>query len=104
MEVETKKVTTLKPKSKYKEKLKKKGKPTEVPKDLEDSFKALVQLQNCHTLIQEGMFPFKARNTITEALSFLEQLHKLQLDVCLAHPEAHMIQSLKDIKAANGKS
>lgn len=68
-----------------------------VPKDLQDKWAAVIACSTCHKLLQDGHFTYKHRNSVGLSLAFLEEIYKNAFADCSAHPQAHMIDELKDL-------
>jgi hypothetical protein len=73
----------------------------EIPKDLSDKWKAIQGITGIGRLLQEGNFPHRYNEIITEALTFLIALQKEVAKDALRHPSANLIQGLKEFEVPN---
>lgn len=68
-----------------------------VPKDLQDKMGAIEACATAFNLIDKGHFTHAYHNHVKAALAFLMKLHETCLEEALKHPQAHMIDALKDL-------
>jgi hypothetical protein len=69
-----------------------------IPKDLADKWKAIQGITGIGRLLQEGSFPHRYNEIITEALTFLIVLQKEVAKEALLHPDATLIPELKEFE------
>ncbi len=67
-----------------------------VPKDLQDQWGAVEAVATAFNVLDKGYFPHSYAAAIKQSLGFLAKLHEQTMELCLAHPQAHMIPQLKE--------
>lgn len=75
--------------------MKKKVKPIQVPKDLQDQVNAVRMLALTYNLLQQAPFPIGHAKAVNDASSFVKALHEQAMKQAQTHPESNLIPELK---------
>lgn len=69
-----------------------------IPKDLQDTYHAAKSLAMTHDILLNGSFNYKDLSRVPMAMAFLKALHEQTMNNLLAHPQADLIQDVKEYK------
>ena len=73
-----------------------------VPKDLQDKMGAIEAVATAFNVLDKGYFPHSYAQSVKLSLKFLQVLHEQSVEDALAHPQAHMVDELKEALKAKG--
>ena len=74
----------------------KKKKPFVIPEDLKQKMGAVEACATAFSLIDKGLYPHSHAKAVLASLQFLQTLHGNCVEEALKHPQAHMINELKE--------
>lgn len=71
----------------------------EIPKDLQEKLGAVRALAGCYNQLQCGMFQVVDHANVQKSLQFLQALHQQALMDACQHPQASLVEELKQFIA-----
>lgn len=79
------------------------SKPVEIQQDLIDKLGAIRALAGCYNLLNGAAFPVGHHESVVKSLAFLQELHKQALQDALQHPQAGLVEELKQFTQPVGE-
>lgn len=67
-----------------------------IPQDLKDQWGAVQACATAFSCLDKGTFAHTWHTTVKASLQFLAKLHEQSVELCMKHPQAHMIPELKE--------
>ena len=75
-----------------------------IPDDLRLQMKSVEACATAFGLIEKGTYPYTHLEAVRASLAFLAKLHEQSMEQALRHPQAHMLDELKEhLKTAKAK-